>query len=383
MSDIDMYENWREGLSADELNELYDHEYGWLEELSQDELEEYYKPRGNKDESYYIKSSEDDDNYIEIDDKSILHPDNPYHQKIIVRWDWVEIEGIISAENYKKINNELIGSELTYHKYNYTETYNFKEDYNRFKPNLYSRFRFKIVSYKDTETGELKRKVTLSIASNLLNDEGFKGKFKTIRSLLDKNTIKIRRVDLSFLILMDLSNINLGLLYSKTKTTIRNTDNNRIDTITLGTYKSDIRANLYNKKLQIEQKKRKTIDAIEYLYNFELTFHGNKSNKWDVTKWRTILKERVSFSKDILNYYTPKRSSDFALMYLFLNDKALFKRKYSESDFRRMNRHSKKLEQHVKDKGLSVNLVPLLEEVLSVNKESLSNVIYDLTTIKI
>lgn len=88
------------------------------------------------------------------------------------------------------------------------------------------------------------------------------------------------------------------------KTTIRNTDNNRIDTITLGTYKSDIRANLYNKKLQIEQKKRKTIDAIEYLYNFELTFHGNKSNKWDVTKWRTILKERVSFSKDILNYYT-------------------------------------------------------------------------------
>lgn len=366
----------------DVLEEYYEQKYAWMDEMDSSELDEYLSPKTD-DEFVYLKRSEDGHKYDEISKESPLHPENPYYQKIVVRWDWVEIEGNINADNYKLINKELNRNDFICNCWHATETYNLKEDYNFHNPNSYSRFRVKIISKKDIETGETNRKLTLAIASNLINDEYFKEKYKTIRSLLNKNTIKIRRVDLSFLILMDLSNINLGLLYSKTKTTIRNTDNNRIDTITLGTYKSDIRANLYNKKLQIEQKKRKTIDAIEYLYNFELTFHGNKSNKWDVTKWRTILKERVSFSKDILNYYTPKRSSDFALMYLFLNDKALFKRKYSESDFRRMNRHSKKLEQHVKDKGLSVNLVPLLEEVLSVNKESLSNVIYDLTTIKI
>lgn len=380
MSDIDMYENWREGLSADELNELYDHEYGWLEELSQDELEEYYKPRGNKDESYYIKRSEDDDNYIEIDDKSILHPDNPYHQKIIVRWDWVEIEGIISAENYKKINNELIGSELTYHKYNYTETYNFKEDYNRFKPNLYSRFRFKMVSYKDTETEELKQKVTLSIASNLLNDDGFKGKFKAIRSLIDKNTIKIRRLDLSFLMLTDLTNINLDLKYSKTKTTVRNNDTDRVDTITLGTYKSNVRVNLYNKKLQLEQKKKKKIDIIPYLYNFEITLKGSNQNNWDVSKWRTVLNERVSLTKDIISHYNPTQKSDFSMMYLYLNDKALFKDKYTSADARRMSDHYKNLKQEMSKKDLNMNLVPLLEEVLNFNIERLSKEIYELTS---
>lgn len=362
--------------SDEELRLYYDSKYGWLNELNADELDEYFNPPTNEEEGY-IKSSGDGQKYDDISKQSPYHPENPYYQKIFVRWDWIEIEGIISDDNYETISSLLLSKDLEKYSNQYTDIYNIVENGYYHYANHYSNFRVKI----SKNTDEIK--VTISIASNILRDVEYKAMFKKVRTLMEQDTIKIRRIDLAFLMLMDMPDIYMGLKYSRTQSIVRNTDINRVDTVTFGTYKSNIRANLYNKKIQLEEKRKITIDAIDSLYHFELTIHGNKQNNWDVSAWREVLKERVTLSKNIINYYNPKQEKDFAYMYLFLNDKVLFKSKYNQSDVRRMQRHFKELQAKVKDEKLGLDLVPILDEILDVNKKRLADEMLELTGLSI
>lgn len=370
MNDIDMSDDWRSGLSAEEIKEIYEHENEWINHLSDEEINEYYNQLEYEDSSLYIKRSEDDDNWIRIDDKSILHPDNPYYQKIIPRWDWIEITGEINESDLLILHNNLISfKELESYSNNNYHVYNVQSK--GWKYNSYSNFRVLIQILPD------KIMITMSIASTLLNQENYTENWIKNRLLLKQDTIRIKRLDLSFLILLDVSNVNVKLKYAKRKQVIMS-DNMETETITLGSRKSDLRVNLYNKKIQLDEKRKTNIEGIKNLYNLEFTLKGEA-----LKKWRSIIHERLTFHKDILSHYKPTQKSDFPYMYLYLNDPKLFKAKLSKKDKRRMDDHLRKLRKQLTQEKIDFDLEPLISEQLYFNHDMLTKKVKKLTGIDI
>ena len=358
-------EEWRDNLTPEELLELDKMKYTMLDGIDEEGSADYYDPH-EPNEKYYVKSSEDEQKWIEIDEKSLLHPDNPYHQKIIPRWDWIEIEGSIIKDKYndlicylKTFNNLVVQDPSEYN--TYIKPY--KEHNNK-----YSSFRVKI---------NKKNKVTLNIASSYLRNEDYIKLFKKIRSYLQPNDILIKRLDLSFLLLLDVSNVHIKMKWAKKKQ-IFMSDNLETETIILGSYKSPVRTNLYNKKVQLEEKKKRYSPNIDYLYNLEVTLKNQALKEWD-----SIIKNRLTIEKNILSFYNPTQPNDFALMYLYLNEPALFKSKYEAKDKERMERHLRETRKKIKSDQIEFNLKPFIVEAFNYSKNGLAERVYDLTGVRI
>lgn len=367
-------EEWRANLTDKELAEINEHNYAWLDYLSDEELNEYNNSSEAEDD-IYIKSSEDDQEWIRITDKSILHPDNPHYQKINPRWDWVEIKAVIKQMYYKELMDyldkcadlELHSNYITYWEYN------LRNESHHSYYNKRSNFRVLIQKY-DNEY-----KITMNISSILLNQPTYTDRFKHIRLLLNQQTIRIQRLDLSFLLLLDATNLNMSMKYAKKREMFMSEDMDT-ETITLGSRKSPVRAILYNKKVQLVEKKKRDLDNIEHLYNLEFTFTGEALKKWD-----SIIQERLILEKNIISYYEPKKNkkTDFALMYLFLNNRPLFKQRFLSKDERKMKRHLDELKEELKKRKIDFDLVPLILEAFGHSKNHLVKKIYDLTGIEI
>lgn len=367
-------EEWKASLTDDELAEINEHNYAWLDYLSDEELNEYNNSSEATDDTY-IKSSEDDQEWIKITDKSILHPDNPHYQKIHPRWDWVEIKAVIGQMYYKELLDYLDKcADLELHS-NYSSywEYNLHSKSNRSYYNKHSNFRV-LIRKDDNEY-----KITMNISSILLNQPTYTDRFKHIRLLLNQQTIRIQRLDLSFLLLLDATNLNMSMKYAKKREMFMSEDIDT-ETITLGSRKSPVRVILYNKKVQLEEKKKKDLDNIEHLYNLEFTFKGKALKKWD-----SIIQERLILEKNIISYYKPKKNkeTDFALMYLFLNNRPLFKQRFLSKDERRMKRHLDKLKEDLEKRKIDFDLVPLILEAFDYSKNRLVKELHDLTGVEI
>lgn len=323
---------------------------------------------------YYIKTSQNNEKYIIESEESALHPKNAYYQKIFCKWDWIEIEGNIQDRMLDKLLYILESQdklELT-HETDYKKIFNLKSK--GYNSNKYSNFRIAI------NENALKKTVKISLASSELNKKENKELFKDMQNCLIPSSVKLKRLDLSFLILADLHDVNFGFKYSKTKTTIKNTnsDKTEIETIALGSYRSKVRAILYNKKNQLLEKKNKDI-SVKNLYNLEITLKDEKINSW-----RNILEERLIFETNILDYVNYKKGDkNFAMLYLYLNDKPLFKKYFEFNDARRMDYKIKKARKKMQENNVDDNFKKYILEIFDFSKDRLTDEILELTNIRI
>lgn len=364
-------EEWIDYLTEEERQDYYNWKY--------ETIEEFEKEKNN----IFFKSFEDGQKLVHIPETSPLHPDNPYYQKFIPHWDWIEIHGELNEDKYDLVINELDGvKSLRSYASCYSKVYNIPDKYG-YLPK-YSNLRVKIEKRNNNQN----YLITLSIASKERNKKLYKDLFIYVRSQLIKNTIKIKRLDLSFLTLLDLSDINIKYKYYKTQK-ITKSSKNETETVSLNEYNSATRINLYNKKIQLKQKKDNDIDIdIDYLYNLEFTIK-EKDHK-SILRWRHILDD-LTLNKNILNYYQPKQYKQtktskneyyYALMYLYINDRALFKQKYPKK-MKPMEREYKRTQKELEEKKIDFDYVPKLKEVLKDYESLLSQQIEDLTGCKI
>lgn len=385
---------WLDNLTDEELDDYYEAQYGWLDNLTNEELDDYYNQE-EEERDVLLKGSSVKQKVVHIDAKSPLHPDNPYYQKLVVKWDWIGIIGFLPSSSYLQLTNYLDGfSDLKYSGSSLNRTYNIAANHNRGAK--YSNFRVKI--NRNNITGDYY--INLHFSSKEINDNKYRDRFKYIRSLLIPDSIKIKRLDLSFITLLDLSNVYIHLSHAKTRSVIKSNKKesekttliesiDSTETIALNVYKSKTRVNLYNKKVQLSEKKKIDID-IEYLYNLEFTFNQSSDHGWEITYWRDIL-DRFTLNKDILAYYEPKEKKStklspkdfyYALLYLYVNDKPLFKQKYPDK-MHTMKRQYDNTVKELTDAGIEVNLVPKLKEALKNSEARLVEQVYELTGCKI
>ena len=307
--------------------------------------------------SNHIKYGARYEKHINNDLKSPKISKKIIDEKIIFKWDLIELKGSINDSILNDLINLLdADSTLASYKGATTITYKKGKDVN-FSTDFRARATFEVYIYLNSMTC----KILISGVS--MRKGHYKNLFIKIRNQFI-NT-KISKADLCCIIIDDLTNVYINYNHAKKRTTIRNTDLNRIETQTIGSRESSVRVNLYNKTQQLKDKKHKHLDFDVYSLEFNL-------NKNFIHKWRNVL-DRLTLQKDILSNYNHKTIEDYAMMRLYIEDKATFKSLADTNTMRRMQYRFKKL----KKESTETDLVPRLKKRL---KESDSTLTVNLET---
>lgn len=307
--------------------------------------------------SNHIKYGARYEKHIKNDLKSPKLSRKIIDEKMIFKWDLIELKGSINDSILNDLINLLdADSTLISYKGATTITYKKGKDVN-FSTDFRARATFEVYIYLNSMTC----KILISGVS--MTTGHYKDLFIKIRNQFIDS--KISKVDLCCIILDDLTNSYINYKYAKKRTTIRNTDLNRIETQTIGSREASVRVNLYNKQQQLKDKKHKHFDFDIYSLEFNL-------NNDSIHNWRNVL-DRLTLQKDILSNYNHETIENYAMMHLYIEDKATFK---SLTDINTMRRMEYKFKQ-LKEESTETDLVPRLKKRL---KESDSTLTVNLET---